>query len=92
MLVSWRPDPAPSPLPTPIHGAQRSRAIDALRPGTAERPVIAIVTNHDGIEIADLLSTFGVLRQADVADVVVVAESKAPVQLYPGDLRAIDGS
>ena len=87
VLVSRESDPAPAA--PPIEEAEYSRAIEALRPGTAERPVIAIVTNNDGTEIADLLSTFGVLRQADVADVVVVAQRNAPVRLYPGDLRAM---
>jgi len=88
ILMPSPPDPAP-PIASPIDDAERSRAIDALRPGTAKRPVIAIVTNNDGTEVADLLSTFGVLRQADVADMVVVAEKNAPVQLYPGDLRVM---
>lgn len=87
VLVSRESDPAPTA--SPIEEAERSRAIEALRSGTAERPVIAIVTNNDGTEIADLLGTFGVLRQADVADVVVVAQRNAPVRLYPGDLRAM---
>ncbi len=81
--------PSPSAIASPIESAERARAIDALRPGTTARPVIAIVANNEGTEIADLLSTFGVLRQADVADVVVVAERNAPVRLYPGDLRAM---
>lgn len=81
--------PSPSAIAPPIESAERARAIDALRSGTTARPVIAIVTNNEGTEIADLLSTFGVLRQADVADVVVVAERNAPVHLYPSDLRAM---
>jgi putative intracellular protease/amidase len=89
MLISRESGRAPSPLASPIDEAEQSRAIEALRPGTTARPVIAIVTNNEGTEIADLLSTFGVLRQADVADVVVVAEKKAPVRLYQGDLRVM---
>src|SRR5688572_16543550 len=80
MLISRESNRASPPLASPVDEAEQSRAIEALRPGTTARPVIAIVTNNEGTEVADLLSTFGVLRQADVADVVVVAEKQAPVR------------
>jgi len=48
-----------------------------------ERPVIAIVALNEATEVTDLMIPFGVLKRADVADVVIVAERTAPVSLYP---------
>lgn len=89
IFLSRAPDTTPRAAATPIEATERARAIEALRPKTAARPVIAILAQNAGTEIADLLNPYGVLRQADVADVVVVAEQKAPLRLYPGDLRAM---
>ncbi|HJR72875.1 MAG TPA: DJ-1/PfpI family protein [Luteimonas sp.] len=89
IFLSQAPDNTPQAVASPIDEAERARAIQALRPKSAARPVIAILAQNAGTEIADLLNPYGVLRQADVADVVVVAEHKAPLRLYPGDLRAM---
>lgn len=88
-FLSRAPDTTPAATASPIGEAERARAIQALRPRTAARPVVAILAQNAGTEIADLLNPYGVLRQADVADVVVVARHKAPLRLYPGDLRAM---
>jgi putative intracellular protease/amidase len=57
--------------------------LDALRPPGGERPTIAIVGLNDATEIADYVYPAGVLRRANVADVVMLATSPGPVQLYP---------
>lgn len=70
-----------------IDEAEQAKAIDAMRPPKRARPVIAIVALNDATEVSDFLVAYGVLRQADVADVTVVAERAEPVQLYPPGLR-----
>lgn len=50
------------------------------------RPVIAVLGLNDATEVSDILSTYGVLRQADVADVTLIAPAAAPIRLYPGRL------
>src|SRR5690606_32238251 len=46
-------------------------------------PVIAVVGLNQATETTDYLLTAGVLRRADVADVVLLATNRGPVQLYP---------
>ncbi|WP_353151981.1 DJ-1/PfpI family protein [Pollutimonas bauzanensis] len=70
-----------------IDQAEQAKAIEAMRPPKRARPVIAIVALNDATEVSDFLVAYGVLRQADVADVTVVAERAEPVQLYPPSLR-----
>lgn len=57
--------------------------VDALRPPKRQRPVIAIIGINDATEVTDYLLPFGVLRRADVADVVTVSAHPGPVALYP---------
>jgi putative intracellular protease/amidase len=81
------PGPAtPILAATPIDSAEQAVTVDALEPATDERPVIAVITRNDGTEVADFLTAVGLLRRANVADVVVVAERDDPVQLYPAAL------
>src|SRR5690606_25542789 len=83
--------PGPKPIDThpviAIDEAEQAKAIEAMRPPKRARPVIAIVTLNDATEVSDFLVAYGVLRQADVADVTVVAERVEPVRLYPPGLR-----
>ncbi|HUG57747.1 MAG TPA: DJ-1/PfpI family protein [Candidimonas sp.] len=71
---------------TAIDAAEQTKAIEAMRPSKRTRPVIAIVALNDGTEVSDFLVAYGVLREANVADVTVVAERAEPVQLYPPSL------
>ena len=68
---------------------EQTAIIDAMRPPKRERPVIAVIARNEGTEVADFLAINGILRRADVADVVVVAEKDAPIRLYPSEL-AVD--
>lgn len=70
-----------------IDAAEQAKAIEAMQPPKRARPVIAIVALNDGTEVSDFLVAYGVLREANVADVTVVAERAEPVQLYPPSLR-----
>ena len=55
----------------------------ALRRQGDDRPVVAVIGINDATETNDYLTTTGILRRADVADVVMVATGPGPVRLYP---------
>lgn len=90
MLAPTRQVLQPQPIAA-VDSSEHARTIAAMRPRDGgpkrDRPAIAIVTLNDATEVADLLVAYGVLEQADVADVTVVAERAAPVRLYPGGLQ-----
>ena len=44
--------------------------LTALKPPKRERPLIAIFGINDATEVTDYLMPYGILRRADVADVV----------------------
>ena len=50
---------------------------------SAARPLIAVIGINDATETTDYLVPTGILRRADVADVVMLATDPGPVQLYP---------
>ena len=55
----------------------------ALKPPKRQRPLIAIIGINDATEATDYLMPYGILRRADVADVVPLATEPGPVKLYP---------
>jgi len=55
----------------------------ALKPPKRERPLIAVIGINDATETTDYLMPTGILRRADVADVMMLATGAGPVQLYP---------
>jgi putative intracellular protease/amidase len=55
----------------------------ALKPPTGARPVIAIVGLNDATETTDYVMPVGILRRADIADVMMLATDPGPVSLYP---------
>jgi putative intracellular protease/amidase len=57
--------------------------IAALKPPKRRRPLIAIVGINDGSETTDYLMPYGILKRADVADVVALATQSGPVRLFP---------
>ncbi len=57
--------------------------LNALRPAQAGRPTIAVIGLNDATEITDYIYPTGVLRRADIADVVMLATTEGSVQLYP---------
>jgi putative intracellular protease/amidase len=107
-LLSLPPAAAAAVAP-PIAQAESDAAIAALVPskhgsGSRRRPLIAIVGINDATETTDYLMPYGILRRADVADVVALATKPGPVRLYPAlavepqatvaefDLRHPDGA
>jgi len=67
----------------PIPRQEHQAALQKLRPRSGKRPVIAIIGINDATETTDFLMPYGILRRADVADVMSVATNEGPVKLYP---------
>lgn len=67
----------------PIARDEAEATIAALQPRKRQRPTIAIIGINDATEVTDYLMPYGILRRADVADVVAVATKPGPVTLYP---------
>lgn len=70
-------------LPPPIAAEENQATLAALKPPKRERPLVAIIGINDGIETTDYLMPTGIMRRANVADVVMLATGPGPVQLYP---------
>ncbi|WP_326409605.1 DJ-1/PfpI family protein [Sphingomonas sp.] len=68
---------------SPIAQEETDGAIAALTPPKRRWPLIAIVGINDATETTDYLMPYGVLRRADVADVVALATQPGPVTLFP---------
>lgn len=67
----------------PIPGEETRATVEALKPPKRVRPLIAIVGINDGTEVTDYLMPYGILRRADIADVVALATQPGPMALYP---------
>lgn len=67
----------------PLPQAERDAAVAALGPSRRARPLIAVAGLNDATETTDYLVPAGILRRADIADVVMLATGPGPVQLYP---------
>jgi transcriptional regulator GlxA family with amidase domain len=76
--------PAPTTWnPPPIGKDEADAALAALKPPKRLRPVVAIIAINDATETTDYLMPYGILKRADVADVVALATAPGPVALYP---------
>jgi len=76
----------------PPHSSVAAPAIDqdetaatlaALKPPKRQRPVIAVLGINDATETTDYIMPTGILRRADVAEVLMVATAAGRVKLYP---------
>ena len=81
-ILSLPPAPSVTP-PPPIAQGERDATISALKPPKRQRPLIAIIGINDATETTDYLMPYGILRRADVADVVTLATAAGPMTLYP---------
>jgi putative intracellular protease/amidase len=77
------PGPAAAPAASTIAKEEADAMIAALKPPKRQRPQIAIIGANRGTEVTDYLMPYGILRRADVADVVLLATEPGPVMLYP---------
>lgn len=80
LTLPSRPATAAAP---PISAEETSATLAALKPKKARRPLVAIVGINDATETTDYLLPYGILRRADVADVVALATQAGPVTLFP---------
>ncbi|MDB5487173.1 MAG: transcriptional regulator [Reyranella sp.] len=69
--------------PLSIARDETDATVAALKPPKRRRPLIAIIGLNDATETTDYLMPYGILRRADVADVVALATAPGPVTLYP---------
>jgi putative intracellular protease/amidase len=93
-ILSLPPAPDIDAAPT-IAKEEADAMLAALKPPKRQRPLIAIIGINDATETTDYLMPYGILRRADVADVVALATKPGPVTLYPAfkvvpDMTATD--
>jgi putative intracellular protease/amidase len=76
--------PQPSAAAPPAIGEDEVAAtLAALKPPKRARPVVAMIGINDATEVTDYVLPAGILRRADVADVLMVATGPGPVKLFP---------
>jgi transcriptional regulator GlxA family with amidase domain len=84
--VAWilsLPSPPAAAAAAPIAAEEIQATIAALRPPKRQRPLVAIIGINDATETTDYIMPYGILRRADIADVVALATQPGPVTLYP---------
>jgi putative intracellular protease/amidase len=82
----WSLPPAPVVAAPPAIGREEVAAtLEALKPWRRARPLIAIVGANGATrtETTDYVMPYGILRRADVADVLALATGPGTVRLYP---------
>jgi putative intracellular protease/amidase len=67
----------------PVPASEEAAMLEALRPPVGERPVVAVIGINDATETTDYLVPTGILRRADIAEVMMVGTEPGPMQLYP---------
>lgn len=83
---AWTLSLPPAPTVTaapPIAQGEVDATLMALKPPKRQRPLIAIIGINDATEATDYLMPYGILRRADVAEVVPLATEPGQVKLYP---------
>jgi putative intracellular protease/amidase len=80
--ILTRPAASSTAAAPPIAQAEVEATLAALKPKRA-RPVIAVIGINDATETTDYLMPTGILRRADVADVLLVATQPGRVALFP---------
>jgi transcriptional regulator GlxA family with amidase domain len=72
----------------PVPAAETAAMLKALQP-RQQRPVVAVIGLNDATETTDYIVPTGILRRADIADVLMLAAGPGPVHLYPA-LSAVE--
>ena len=81
-ILSLPPAPVAEGAP-PITQDEADAMIAALKPPKRQRPLVAIIGINDATEATDYLMPYGILRRANVAEVVALATQPGQVTLYP---------
>lgn len=76
------PSAAAVAVAPPVPQEEADAMLAALKP-RRERPLVAVIGINDATETTDYLVPTGILRRADVAEVMMLATGPGPVQLYP---------
>jgi transcriptional regulator GlxA family with amidase domain len=77
------PSAAAAGIAPAIDSRETEAMVKALKPPKRQRPVIAIIGINEATETTDYLMPYGILRRAEIADVMTVATNPGPVTLYP---------
>ncbi|HEU5080738.1 MAG TPA: DJ-1/PfpI family protein [Opitutaceae bacterium] len=77
------PSPRRNSAVPPIPKSEVEVTLAALKPPKRQRPLIAIIGANAGTEVNDYVMTYGILRRAEVADVVALGTTSGPITLYP---------
>lgn len=81
--MSSLPATVPAAESVPVPRDETDAMLASLKPGKGNRPLVAVIGTNDATETTDYLMPPGILRRADVADVVMLATGPGPVKLYP---------
>jgi transcriptional regulator GlxA family with amidase domain len=81
-MLSLPPAPAAHGAPA-IESGEADAIVAALKPPKRQRPVIAVTGINDTTETTDYLMPIGILRRANVAEVMAVATQPGAVLLDP---------
>lgn len=81
-IATLPPAPAAASAP-PVAKEEADATLAALKPKKRARPLIAVIGINDATEVTDYLMPYGILKRADVADVVALATEPGAVSLYP---------
>ncbi|RMC36047.1 DJ-1/PfpI family protein [Paracoccus alkanivorans] len=81
-IATLPPDVVRTPA-KPVPQTEKDTMLAALALRTNARPLIAIIGLNDATETTDYLVPTGILRRADVADVIMLATGPGPVRLFP---------
>jgi putative intracellular protease/amidase len=77
------PSPNEATVAMPIPRDEVETMLAALKPPKRARPLIAVIGINDATETNDYLMPYGLLRRADIADVMLLATQTGTVKLYP---------
>lgn len=76
--------PAPANMAaTPIPHAESAALLAELKPKKRARPLVAVIGLNNATETTDYLMPYGILKRADIAEVVALSTESGPVSLYP---------
>lgn len=81
-ILSLPAAPASATAP-PVARAETEAMLAALKPPKRKRPLIAVIGINEKSETTDYLMPYGILRRADIADVVTLATAPGPMKLFP---------
>lgn len=77
----------PGGVPAAVHHADASVAQSEIPANHAHpwraRPLVAVVGHNANTELTDFVVPYGVLKRAEVADVVALGTQPGPIQMFP---------